>query len=89
MQNKKNATDLQDLFLNQVRKENVPVTIHLMNGFQIKGMVKGFDNFTVVLDVMGKQQLIYKHAMSTITPARAVSTFIGGDKPAPGGEPQA
>ncbi len=89
MQSKKNATDLQDLFLNQVRKENVAVTIHLMNGFQIKGMVKGFDNFTVVLDVMGKQQLIYKHAMSTITPARPVSTFVGGDRQAPEGEVQA
>lgn len=74
----KKSTELQDLFLNQVRKENVAVTIHLMNGFQIKGMVKGFDNFTVILDVMGKQQLIYKHAVSTITPARPVSTFMGG-----------
>lgn len=46
--------NLQDSFLNQVRKENVPVTIHLVNGFQIKGSVRGFDNFTVVLDVMGK-----------------------------------
>lgn len=89
MQNKKNATDLQDLFLNQVRKENVAVTIHLMNGFQIKGMVKGFDNFTVVLDVMGKQQLIYKHAMSTITPARPVSTFMGEEKQARSEETQA
>ena len=44
--------NLQDTFLNQVRKENVPVTIHLVNGFQIKGNVKGFDNFTVVLDVL-------------------------------------
>ncbi|MBP3781000.1 MAG: RNA chaperone Hfq [Selenomonas sp.] len=64
--------NLQDTFLNQVRKENVPVTIHLVNGFQIKGNVKGFDNFTVVLDVLGKQQMVYKHAISTITPAKAV-----------------
>ena len=89
MQNKKNTADLQDLFLNQVRKENVAVTVHLVNGFQIKGMVKGFDNFTVVLDVMGKQQLIYKHAMSTITPARPVSTFIAGEKPSKDVETQA
>jgi host factor-I protein len=74
---KRNSTELQDLFLNQVRKENVAVTIHLLNGFQIKGMVKGFDNFTVILDVMGKQQLVYKHAVSTITPARPVNTFLG------------
>jgi host factor-I protein len=56
-----------------VRKENIGVTIHLVNGFQIKGNVKGFDNFTVVLDVMGKQQMVYKHAISTITPAKAVN----------------
>ena len=65
------AINLQDTFLNQVRKENIGVTIHLVNGFQIKGNVKGFDNFTVVLDVMGKQQMVYKHAISNITPAKA------------------
>ena len=62
--------NLQDAFLFNVRKENIPVTIHLMNGFQIKGNVKGFDNFTVIIESMGKQQLVYKHAMSTITPLR-------------------
>ena len=67
------AINLQDTFLNQVRKENIGVTIHLVNGFQIKGNVKGFDNFTVVLDVMGNQQMVYKHAISTITPAKAVN----------------
>ena len=67
------AINLQDTFLNQVRKENTEVTIHLVNGFQIKGKVKGFDNFTVVLDVMGKQQMVYKHAISTITPAKPVN----------------
>ncbi|WP_026760299.1 RNA chaperone Hfq [Selenomonas ruminantium] len=67
------AINLQDTFLNQVRKENIGVTIHLVNGFQIKGNVKGFDNFTVVLDVMGKQQMVYKHAISTITPAKTVN----------------
>ena len=67
------ALNLQDTFLNQVRKENIGVTIHLVNGFQIKGNVKGFDNFTVVLDVLGKQQMVYKHAISTITPAKAVN----------------
>ena len=65
------AINLQDTFLNQVRKENIGVTIHLVNGFQIKGNVKGFDNFTVVLDVLGKQQMVYKHAIATITPAKA------------------
>ena len=65
--------NLQDSFLNQVRKENVGVVIHLVNGFQLKGNVRGFDNFTVILDSMGKQQMVYKHAISTITPARAIS----------------
>ncbi|HHU63536.1 MAG TPA: RNA chaperone Hfq [Clostridiales bacterium] len=64
---------LQDIFLNQVRKERVPVTIHLTNGFQLKGVVKGFDNFTIILDNEGKQMLIYKHAISTITPSKLVT----------------
>ena len=65
--------NLQDSFLNQVRKENIAVTIHLINGFQIKGNVKGFDNFTVVLESMGKQQMVYKHAISTVVPERPLS----------------
>ena len=65
--------NLQDSFLNQVRKENNPVTIYLVNGFQLRGLVKGFDNFTVILDSDGKQQIIYKHAISTIVPGRAVN----------------
>lgn len=60
----------QDAFLNQARKENIMVTIHLINGFQLKGFVKGFDNFTVVLESMNRQQLIYKHAISTISPGK-------------------
>ncbi|MDD2421559.1 MAG: RNA chaperone Hfq [Heliobacteriaceae bacterium] len=65
--------NLQDAFLNQVRKENMAVTMFLVNGFQIKGTVKGFDNFTVILDVDGKQQMVYKHAISTIMPLRPVN----------------
>ncbi|HHY70605.1 MAG TPA: RNA chaperone Hfq [Thermoanaerobacterales bacterium] len=65
--------NLQDNFLNQIRKDNIPVTIYLMNGFQLKGLVRGFDNFTIVLDSDGKQQLVYKHAVSTITPFRTVN----------------
>ena len=64
--------NLQDNLLNQVRKEGIPVTIHLVNGFQIKGMVRGFDNFVVMVDAMGRQQMSYKHAISTITPAQPV-----------------
>lgn len=67
--------NLQDIFLNQVRKDGIPVTIHLVNGFQIKGAVRGFDNFVIMVDTMGKQQMIYKHAISTITPAQTVKTL--------------
>lgn len=73
--------NIQDNFLNQARKENIVVVIHLVNGFQLKGLVRGFDNFTVVLETMGKQQMIYKHAISTITPTRAFSN--NGEKAAP------
>jgi host factor-I protein len=72
--------NLQDVFLNQVRKEHIAVTIYLTNGFQLNGMVKGFDNFTVVLDTEGKQQLVYKHAISTISPMKMVN-FIFNDNP--------
>ena len=77
--------NLQENFLNQARKENVPVTIHLVNGFQIKGMIRGFDQFTVVIDAMGRQQMVFKHAISTITPARplgAIKPQVEGEKPA-------
>jgi host factor-I protein len=69
------AINLQDSFLNQIRKENnLPVIIYLINGFQLRGVVKGFDNFTVIIENDGKQQLVYKHAISTITPLRPLST---------------
>ncbi len=68
-----NAINLQDVFLNQARKERISVTMFLMNGFQIRGLVKGFDSYTVVLDSDGKQNLIYKHAISTITPSKPVA----------------
>lgn len=64
--------NLQDTFLNQVRKENIAITMFLVNGFQLKGYVKGFDNFIVFLEVDGRQQMIYKHAISTMAPARNV-----------------
>jgi host factor-I protein len=64
---------LQDAFLNQARKEQIPVTIYITNGFQFKGNVKGFDSYTVILDTEGKQNLIYKHAISTITPLKTIS----------------
>lgn len=72
--------NLQDSILNQVRKEGSQVIIHLVNGFQLKGQVKGFDNFTVILDSAGKQQLVYKHAISTITLTKNLDSISGMDK---------
>ena len=69
----KSAVNLQDALLNQTRKENIPVTIFLVNGFQLKGMIKGFDNFTVIIEFEGRQQMVYKHAISTIMPNRPVN----------------
>ena len=68
----KSINNLQDIFLNNARKERIPVTIFLVNGVQLKGIVKGFDRFTVVLDSDGKQQLVYKHAISTVSPAKPI-----------------
>ena len=60
--------NLQDAFLNRARAERVPVTLFLMNGFQLRGVLRAFDSYTVVIDSDGKQQLIFKHAISTIAP---------------------
>lgn len=68
----KSQLNLQDTFLNLVRKDKTPVTIYLVNGFQIKGLVKGFDNFTVIVEMDNKQQLVYKHAISTVAPIRPI-----------------
>lgn len=69
----KGQVNLQDLFLNQVRKEHVPVTIYLIGGVQLKGLVKGFDPFTVMLESPGKTtQLVYKHAIASVVPSREV-----------------
>jgi len=74
------SINLQDVFLNQCRKDKILVTIFLTNGFQFKGMVKGFDSYVVILDCDGKQQLVYKHAISTIAPARTVSILDAAEK---------
>lgn len=68
----KQAINIQDQILNQLRKDGTYVTVFLLNGFQIRGQVKAFDNFTVMLESDGKQQLVYKHAISTFVPAKAV-----------------
>lgn len=66
------TNNLQEIFLTQVRREHRSVTMFLMNGFQMRGIITGFDAFVVVLDSDGRQQIIYKHAISTIAPVRSV-----------------
>ncbi len=70
------AINLQDMFLNQVRKEGIGVTIYLTNSVQLRGQVRGFDAFTVLLDAPGKPtQLVYKHAVASIVPAKPVGQY--------------
>ncbi len=70
------AINLQDMFLNQVRKEGVSVTVYLTNSVQLRGNVRGFDAFTILLDSQGKPtQLVYKHAVASIVPAKTVGTY--------------
>ena len=64
--------NLQDRFLNQARKDKTPVTVFLMNGFQLRGSILSFDQFAVLILSDGRQNLIYKHAISTIQPAEAM-----------------
>lgn len=66
------TVNIQDHYLNLLRKDRIAVTVFLTNGFQLRGNIKGFDNFTVLLDTEGKEQLIYKHAISTFVPAKNV-----------------
>ena len=64
--------NLQDKFLNQARRDRMPLTVFLMNGFQMRGTLTGFDAFVILLQSEGRQQMIYKHAVSTISPSSAV-----------------
>lgn len=73
-----NAQNIQDTFLNKARKEKIPLTIHIVNGFQINdAQVLGFDSFAVLIMVSGKQMLLYKHAISTVTPAKNIDMENG------------
>lgn len=72
--------NLQDVFLNQARKDKIPVTIYLTNGYQFKGVVKGFDNYVVIMDCEGKQNLVYKHAISTIIPVKLIPILDSADR---------
>ncbi|PKR78698.1 RNA chaperone Hfq [Halalkalibacillus sediminis] len=67
-----NATNVQDTYLNTLRKEKIQLTVFLTNGFQLRGIIKSFDNFTILLETDGKQQLIFKHAISTFAPVRNI-----------------
>ena len=71
----KTEINLQDAFLNVVRQQAQPVTVFLMNGFQMRGIVRGFDSFVVIFDVDGRQQMIYKHAISTVVPQHKVEFY--------------
>lgn len=66
---------LQDAILTEVYRDKIPVTLFLMNGFQLRGTVAGFDALTVVLVTDGKQQMIYKHAISTLAPIRSLKAI--------------
>jgi host factor-I protein len=71
--------NLQDVFLNQLRKSKISVTIFLINGVKLQGMITWFDNFCVLLRRDGQSQLVYKHAVSTIMPATSISLYDGED----------
>src|SRR5207237_9445579 len=80
----KTQINLQDSFLNQVRKESIPVILYLTSGVQLRGHVRGFDAFTVILEGQGKPpQLVYKHSIVSVAPQRHSPTLLGS---APGGE---
>lgn len=68
--------NLQDAVLNHMRQQRVAVTVFMTNGFQMRGEIRGFDNFVVLVESDGKQQMIYKHAISTITPSKHIDLRI-------------
>ena len=68
--------NLQDAILKEVRRDKVPVTLFLMNGFQLRGTITGYDSFVVVLVTEGKQQMIYKHAISTLAPTKPLKAAM-------------
>ena len=79
-------SNLQDVYLASVRKNRLNVTMFLMNGYQLRGVITGYDSFTVVLNTDGRQQVIYKHAISTIVAERPVD--LDGVAPGGGGRPR-
>src|SRR5579863_1704740 len=82
---------LQDAYLLAIKRENALVTIYLRNGFQLRGHVRGFDNFTIILEYDNKPHLVYKHAVSTVSPQAPVqfsSQDLGATRSAPGQDAQ-
>ena len=69
------SINLQEAILNEVRRDKIPVTLFLMNGFQLRGIITGFDSFVVVLVTDGKQQMIYQHAISTLAPMKPIKAM--------------
>lgn len=67
------SANIQDHYLNELRKNRISVTVFLTNGFQLRGLIKAFDNFTILIETEGKQQLIYKHAISTFAPVKNIT----------------
>ena len=74
--------NLQDTFLNHVRKNKLAVTVFLVNGVKLQGVITWFDNFSLLLRREGHSQLVYKHAVSTVMPAQPVQLFDGGEEAA-------
>ena len=74
----KKNTNLQDAFLTLARRQHIPLTVFLVNGFQMRGTLRGFDPFVVILESEGRQQMLYKHAISTIAPAQSID--LRGDE---------
>ncbi len=72
---------LQDTYLAEVRRQAVPVIVYLINGFQLRGLIKGFDPFTILLEYEHKVHLIYKHAVSTVSPQGPVTGSLVGETP--------
>lgn len=74
--------NVQDVFLNHIRKEKIPVTVYLMCGVKLQGIITWFDSFSMLLRRDGHSQLVYKHSVSTIMPATPVNLFDGAEEPA-------
>ena len=80
------SQNLQDVFLNHVRKSKLPVTVFLVNGVKLQGVITWFDNFSLLLRREGHSQLVYKHAVSTVMPSQPVQLFDSETEPNPNGD---